>query len=138
VEAILNWPTPENVADVRSFLGLCGFYHKFIQNFAQLTLPISELMKKNKKFTWSTECEAAFQSIKQAFDKATTLYTDASDKALGATLNQLDSKDNLKLLACFSKKLGQAKLNYGAHEKELLALMQALTYWLRRFSPGRW
>jgi ribonuclease HI len=140
IQAIKDWPTPTNVADIRSFLGLCGFYHKFIKNFAKLTLPISELLKKETKFKWSDECQQAFEKIKEEFQKANTLafpdpdkayllYTDASDHAIGATLNQLDDHGNLALLACFSKKLGPAEINYGAHEKELMALIQALTYW---------
>jgi hypothetical protein len=140
LQAITDWPTPKDVTDVRSFIGLCGFYRKFIKAYATLVTPLTDLLKKDKTFSWTTSCKRSFESLKQAFidstilafpdpNKTYFLYTDASDKAIGATLNQTDDEGNLRLLACFSKKLNDAEQNYPNHEKELFALIQSLTSW---------
>jgi hypothetical protein len=64
IEAIMDWPTPRNVTDVRSFMGLAGYYRRFIEGFSKIAHPITSLQKKNIKFVWSEKCEKSFQQLK--------------------------------------------------------------------------
>jgi hypothetical protein len=64
VQSILDWVTPSSVKDVWSFLGLAGYYRRFIENFSKIAKPMTELLKKNKKFEWSEKAEEAFQLLK--------------------------------------------------------------------------
>ncbi len=97
VEAILNWPTPECVTDVRSFLGLTSFYRKFIRWFSELAAPLTDLTKKERKWKWSDPEEQAFNRLKTAmfivpvlklpdFDREFTIMTDASEVSVGGIL----------------------------------------------------
>ena len=65
VKAIIEWPAPKNVHEVRSFMGLASYYRKFVENFASITRPITQLVCKDKKFEWTFECEAAFLELKK-------------------------------------------------------------------------
>jgi hypothetical protein len=65
VEAIMEWPTPTNVQEVHSFMGLAGYYRCFVKGFSKIANPITELQKKNKKFVWSEKCTEAFQKLKE-------------------------------------------------------------------------
>ena len=140
IEALKTWKTPKNIADIRSFAGFANFYQKFVPNYAHLMAPISNLLKKETPWTWGADQENAFQAVKTALINSATLafpnpdqpfilHTDASLFAVGATLSQLDNKGEMKLLACFSKKLNPAEKNYPAHERELFALVLALKHW---------
>ena len=64
VQAILDWKAPETIKEVRSFLGMAGYYRRFIESLSKIAKPMTELLKKNKKFEWSTKCEEAFQTLK--------------------------------------------------------------------------
>ena len=64
VQAIREWPVPRNVAEVRSFMGLAGYYTRFIARFSKLAHPITSLQRKEKKFQWTEECEKSFQRLK--------------------------------------------------------------------------
>ena len=99
IEAVKAWPTPTNVHEVRSFIGLCSYYRKFIKSFSEVAEPLHRLTRKNQTFTWSRECEAAFTLLKEklttspilaypSVDKSFILDTDASDTAMGAVLSQ--------------------------------------------------
>jgi len=61
IEAILNWPRPTNVFEVRSFLGMAGYYRRFVEGFSKLALPITRLLRKTNRFEWTIKCEDAFQ-----------------------------------------------------------------------------
>ncbi|XP_057850722.1 uncharacterized mitochondrial protein AtMg00860-like [Cryptomeria japonica] len=65
IEAIVDWPTPQNVTDVRSFMGLARYYKKYVEGFSKITTPITSLQKKGKKFEWTEKCDEAFQLFKQ-------------------------------------------------------------------------
>ena len=65
IRAIKDWPTPTSVIDIRSFLGLDGFYQKFIDNFSKIACPMTDLQKKVNKFLWTDKCEESFQNLKQ-------------------------------------------------------------------------
>ena len=99
VVAVTEWETPKSVGDIRSFLGLAGYYRRFIENFSKIAKPMTELLKKEKKFVWTDECEASFQELKQHLVTAPVLtlpdihkdfqvYCDASRQGLGSVLMQ--------------------------------------------------
>ncbi len=117
-EAIKNYIRPNSKKQVHAFLGLSGYYRKFIRNYAGITAPISDLTMKDQtnKFTWTDEAEKAFLKIKEALStnpilmssddrKPYLLQTDASGRGLGAVLNQEDDEGNQRPVAYFSRKL---------------------------------
>ena len=115
VQAILNWPTPKTVTDVRSYLGLCNFYRRFIRWFSELAAPMMDLTKKNKPFVWDDEAEKSFNRLKTAmvtapvlqlldFEREFVVTTDASEVLVGAILQQ-DFGNGLQHVCYESKKL---------------------------------
>ena len=70
IQDVLNWNQPKNVSDIRSFLGLAGYYRRFIKDFSKIARPMTQLLKKEKKFEWSVECEESFQILKECLTKA--------------------------------------------------------------------
>jgi hypothetical protein len=99
VEAIMEWPASTNVMEVRSFMGLAGYYRRFIEGFSKIANPITELQKKNKKFVWTEKCTEEFQRLKELLKIASILNfpnmdadflvcTDASKEGLGGVLIQ--------------------------------------------------
>nr|GEX61179.1 putative reverse transcriptase domain-containing protein [Tanacetum cinerariifolium] len=85
VEAITKWPRPTSVTEVRSFLGLAGYYRRFVEGFSRLALPLTKLMRKSEKFVWNEEREKSFEELKQ---RGFQIYSDASKKGLGCVLMQ--------------------------------------------------
>ncbi|XP_073025203.1 uncharacterized protein [Primulina eburnea] len=94
VESILDWPKPRNATDIRSFLGLAGYYRKFVEGFSSIAVPLTRLTQKNSKFIWDDNCEKSFQTLKEKLastpvlvlpteDKDFTIYSDASKEGLG-------------------------------------------------------
>ncbi|XP_066373657.1 uncharacterized mitochondrial protein AtMg00860-like [Miscanthus floridulus] len=99
VEAVKNWPTLTNLKELRGFLGLIGYYRKFIKHYGILSRPLTDMLKKNVPYVWTSVTEKAFQQLKSAllqapvlaipdFSKQFTLETDASDLGFGAILMQ--------------------------------------------------
>ena len=132
VEAIQSWPTPNSVTQVRSFLGLAGFYRRFVKDFSTIAAPLNELTKKNVPFVWSDAQEEAFTILKDKlthapllqlpdFNKMFELECDASGIGLGGVLLQEG-----KPVAYFSEKLSGPSLNYSTYDKELYALVRTL------------
>jgi hypothetical protein len=137
--AISNFPTPTNVSQLRSFLGLCNFYRGFISNYSYIAKPLTDLTGKTA-FLWTTEVEAAFNQLKTKLTnqvmlpypdqlKQFYLSTDASDHSLGGVLSQKDEDQNLRPVAFFSRKLNDAERNYSVYDKELLAIVDCLKFW---------
>ncbi|KAH9103704.1 hypothetical protein AeMF1_020028 [Aphanomyces euteiches] len=140
VRAIEKWPAPTNRKELLSFLGMAGYYRKFIANYAKLVFPISELAKDSVPWQWTHQQDKAFMTIKAAlqqapvlqlpdFDKPFVITTDASGYCCGAVLSQQDDDGNDRPIAFLSKKLGETECNWPAHEKELYAIKLALTKW---------
>ena len=97
IEAITNWERPRTPTEVRSFLGLAGYYHQFVQNFSRIATPLTKLTRKNEQFIWNGKCEESFQELKQRLIMTPVLslpddqgnfviYSDASHKGLGCVL----------------------------------------------------
>jgi hypothetical protein len=136
VESIRSFPRPKNTHDVRSFVGLCSYYRKFIPQFATMATPLHALQSKLTKFNWTPSCEIAFESLKQAlsttpvlvspnFDELFLVQTDASDVGIGAVLAQLrDGEDHP--VAYASRTLNKAERNYSTTDKECLAIIFAV------------
>ena len=138
--AVHVWPQLQNSTDVKSFLGLCGFYQRFVADYATVATPLTNLMGKKAVWKWGEEEERAFQALKVRllqypvltvpnFKLPMILHTDASDVGVGATLSQKDEGRELRLVACRSRKLSSAEKNYPVHEKEMLALVDTLEEW---------
>ncbi|XP_037827126.1 uncharacterized protein LOC119615120, partial [Lucilia sericata] len=137
ISAIINWPTPKNLKQVRGFLGLAGWYRRFIVNFSSEVFPITEVLSTKKKFVWTEAAHQAFHRIKMLlttapvlsnpnFAKKFFLHCDASDYGIGAVLVQLDEEGNEKPIAYMSKKLNSAQRNYSVTERECLAAIEAI------------
>ena len=99
-EAVRNWPPPKNIKEVRSFLGFCSYYRRYVKNFANLSEPISQLTRRDCKFLWTDNCQIAFEAIKELLIQAPVLAypqdegpfildCDASDTGIGAVLSQI-------------------------------------------------
>ena len=133
VEALLAYPRPTNRKQLQAFLGLAGYYRKFVPHFADISAVLSDLLKKGNRFEWTEEREKAFLDLKSRlatrpvlrppdYSLPFCLATDASDKAIGATLFQ--TVDEIEHPICFySKKLDSHQKNYSTIEKEALALI---------------
>ena len=139
VEAILAWPVPKGVKELRSFLGLAGYYRRFIKGFAGRTAAISNLLKQTVPWSWEEPQQAAFDDLKHAMSTAPVLilpdpdlpyevFTDASGFGIGATLLQ-DQGQGLQPCAFLSHKLTDAERKYPTHEQELLGIIHALKIW---------
>ena len=141
VEAIHSWPVPCTVTQVRSFLGLAGFYRRFVKDFSTIAAPLHELTKKGATFTWAAAQQDAFKTLKDKlthapllqlpdFNKTFELECDASGIGLGGVLLQEG-----KPVAYFSEKLSGPSLNYSTYDKELLALVRTLETWQHYLWP---
>ncbi|KAL0534293.1 hypothetical protein IC582_028582 [Cucumis melo] len=97
IEVVTSWPRPSTVSEVRSFLGLAGYYRRFVENFSRIATPLTQLTRKGAPFVWSKACEDSFQNLKQKLVTASVLtvpdgsgsfviYSDASKKGLGCVL----------------------------------------------------
>ncbi|GJR72166.1 putative reverse transcriptase domain-containing protein [Tanacetum coccineum] len=135
VEAIRNWSAPTTPTEVRQFLGLAGYYRRFIEGFSLISKPLTKLTQKNKKYEWGTEEDEAFQTLKQKLCSAPILalpegaenfvvYCDASHKGYGAVLMQRE-----KVIAYASRQLKKHEENYTTHDLELGAVVFALRLW---------
>lgn len=135
-EAISGFPTPTSKKQVQRFLGMAGWYRRFIRDFSKTAAPLTELTKARAKFIWSEACEKAFNMLKQQLCTAPVLRTpdytkpfaiacDASDIAIGAVLTQ-ETDGNEGVIAYFSQKLSPSERNYSVTERECLAVIRAI------------
>ncbi|GJR09498.1 putative reverse transcriptase domain-containing protein [Tanacetum coccineum] len=135
IEAVKNWASPTTPIKVRHFLGLAGYYQRFIKDFSKIAKSLTELTQKNKKYIWGEDQELAFQLLKQKLCEALILalpegnddfvvYCDASHQGLGAVLIQRE-----KVIAYASRQLKPSEENYTTHDLELGAVVSALKIW---------
>jgi len=137
IRTIKDWKEPTNVKGIQSFLGFANFYRRFIKDYSKITTPLSSLTRKEKAWEWGDKQQEAFETLKKAmiterivqhFDpqRAVTIETDAADYAIGAKCSQPNEKGILHPVAYYSRKLKDPERNYDIHDKELLAIMDAL------------
>ena len=135
VQDVLDWEAPISVKEIRSFLGLAGYYHRFIPEFSKIAKPMTELLKKGVKFHWNDKCEEAFHTLKKLLTSAPILaqpdtskpfdiYCDASGIGIGCVLMQED-----RVIAYASRSLKRHEENYPTHDLELAAVVHALKIW---------
>lgn len=135
VIAVQAWKRPTNVTEVRSFMGMSGYYRRFIKDFAKISIPLTRLTRKNQVFAWTEECEKAFGRLKEALIQAPILkvpegnenlviYTDASGQGLGEVLMQQH-----QVIAYASRQLKPSEVRYATHDLELAAIVYALKLW---------
>ena len=134
VKAVQEWPTPKNVKEVQRFLGLSNFYRRFMKNYSNAVVPLTNLTR-TKKFQWTTEENNSFELVKQRLTEAPVLHhpsssktfvltTDASKHAVGATLEQEGHP-----IAYLSHRLSDRETRWDTGDQELLAVMIALRSW---------
>ena len=135
VKAVMSWERPKSVFEIRSFLGLAGYYRRFIEDFSRLATLMTRLTRKEVKFDWDDRCEEAFQELKRRLTTAPilivlnrgqgyTVYCDASRAELGCVLMQ-----SRRVVAYGSRQLKNHEQNYPTHDMELAAVVFTLKIW---------
>ena len=131
IEAIVSWKAPRNVIEVRSFLGLAGYYRWFVKGFSVIASSLTKLFRKGVKFAWDDKCQSSFEKLKQILVKAPVLtqltlgreyalHSDASKIGLGCVLMQ-DGK-----VVAYASQMKQHEQNYPTHDLELAAVVFTL------------
>ena len=150
VQAVKDWPTPKIVKNIQEFLRFANFYRRFIENFAKVTQPLTELTKGKTPWVWYRRWQEAFDELKRRFCKAPVLAhfhseketiseTDTSDYAYGSALSQTQEvnsclgagvkKTRVHPVAYLSKQFNPAEINYDIHDKEMLAIGRSFYAW---------
>ena len=135
VEVVMSWERPKSVFEIRSFLGLVGYYRRFIKDFSRIAAPMTRLTRKEVKFEWDDRCEEAFQELKRRLTSAPilivpdreqgyTVYYDASRAGLGCVLMQFE-----RLVAYGSRQLKNHEKKYPTHDIDLAVVVFALKIW---------
>ncbi|KAJ9177033.1 hypothetical protein P3X46_012288, partial [Hevea brasiliensis] len=135
IEAVMEWKPPRNTTEVRSFLGLAGYYRRFVKRFSLIAAPMTKLLHKNVRFDWNDKCHTSFEKLKAMLTEAPVLtqpvsgkdfvvYSDASHNGLGCVLMQEG-----KVAAYASRQLRPHEQNYPTHNLELAAIIFALKIW---------
>ena len=135
IEAVVNWKPPKNVSEVRSFLGLAGYYRKFVEGFSTIAAPLTKLTRKDVKYDWLDAYQQSFNELKGRLTSAPVLalpngrdgfvvYSDASRQGLGCVLMQ-----NNRVIAYASRQLKKHEENYPTHDLKLAAVVFALKIW---------
>ena len=136
VEAVMSWERPKLVSEIHSFLGLAGYYRRFIEDLSRLTTPMTRLNQNEVKFDWDDRYEEAFQELKRRLTTAPilivpdrgqgyTVYCDASRAGLGCVLMQSG-----RVVAYGSRQLKNHEQNYPIHDMELAVVVFSLKIWL--------
>jgi hypothetical protein len=135
VQEVLNWNPPKNVPEIRSFLGLAGYYRRFIEGFSKIVKPLTCLLEKGKEFKWDDKCQVCFEELKKKLTTAPVLimpdihkgfdvYCDASRQGLGCVLMQEG-----KVVEYAYRQLRKHDQNYPTHDLELAAIVHELKIW---------
>jgi hypothetical protein len=134
VQEVMDWKTPTIVLEVRSFLGLTGYYRRFIPDFSKIAKPMTSLLQKDHMFVWTEECETAFHTLRllttapvlaqSDIEKPFDVFCDASKIGLGCVLMQEG-----RVIAYASHQLRKHAINYPTHDLELAAVVHALKIW---------
>ena len=155
-QGVADWPRPNNVTEVRSFLGFTGFYRYFIPNYSKIARPLLDLTKKTTTWVWDEPQKCAFETLKTLmcqrpvlaqpdYTRPFVVHTDASAYGVGAILLQeggtpianSNQKPKLHPLAYYSASFIQAERNYDIYERELLAVVKALKHWRHHLAGAK-
>ena len=139
ISAVIDWPRPTNIKEIRSFCGFCQYYRKHIENFSEIAAPLHALTRKRVKFEWSAQHEQAFTTLKHKLTTAPVLAyprrearfildVDASLHSVGAVLSQEDENGTEKPVAYASKTLSRTQQNYCTTMRELLGVVVFLRH----------
>lgn len=139
IDTIQQWPVPKSVTELRSFLGLAGYYRAYVPQYSKIAADLTTLTGKSQSWLWGEAQQKAFDELKRLLvttpilivpdvDLPFVIHADASEFAVGAVLEQ-DQGHGLQPIAYLSKKLNAAQCNYSVYEKELLAIVAALGEW---------
>jgi hypothetical protein len=132
VKDVLNWMPPTTASEIQSFVGLAGYYHRFIKDFSKIAKPMMKLLEKNKAFEWTSECQASFEELRKRLTSALVLvlpdltnkfdiYCDAARRGLGCILMQEGQ------VVCYTcRQLRKHEENYPTYDLELVAVVHAL------------
>jgi hypothetical protein len=147
VKVIAEWQRPQNLNELRVFLGFTNYYRKFVPRFSHVAQPLNDLTKKGVEYRWSNKCQEAFLTLQQALmsepvlvlphtgeNAEFVLSTDSSGFAVGAVLLQ-DHGKGLQPVEYYARSMNPAERNYPVHEQELLAVVAALKHW-RHYLEG--
>ena len=140
---VRDWAPPTSIKGVQLFLGFCNFYRKFVREYRRIARPLANLTKQGlPTFQWKEECQEAFDTLKRrlleapvlahfGYENDTRVETDASDGVIAGVLSQKkdDASNDWHPVAFYLETLQGSELNYSIHDKELLAVVQALKYW---------
>src|SRR5467141_3846821 len=141
-KAIQDWPEPRKVRDIQSFLGFANFYRRFIYNYSDIFVPLTQLTRKNIKWEFDESCRTSFNNLKAAFttapclihwqpDQQVILETDASNYAIAGILSHQLEDGSVHPIAFHSQTLSPAELNYDTYDKELLTVYESFKVWCR-------
>ncbi|WVZ52561.1 hypothetical protein U9M48_003609 [Paspalum notatum var. saurae] len=144
ISSVMDWKVPQVVKEVRGFLGLGGYYWRFIESFSKIVKPMTSLLEKGVPFIWTKERQAAFDELKKRLTtapmltlpdltKSFTMYCDASKEELGCVLMQEG-----KVITYASRQLRKHEANYPTHDLELAAVVHALKIWRHYLFGNRW
>lgn len=157
ISAVLDWPVPNTIKQVRAFLGLAGYYRRFVSGFAKVTRPLNQLLtgipanrkSEAQKVNWSPDCQTSFVALKTALTQAPVLayadyslpfvvYTDASNQGLGAVLAQVQEGRErvIAYASCSLHPTEQNNANYSSFKLELLALKWAVAKKFKDYLTG--
>lgn len=136
LDIIRDWKPPQDEADLRRFLGVCTFWRRFGKDFARIAVPLHDLLTKSE-FVRTPQCDSAFRHLKEILCSSVTLKLpdrhgrfivscDASDRAVGFVLEQIDVSGGGRPVAFGGRKLNKAECNYSTTEKECLTVIEAL------------
>jgi len=132
IQTVKDWPTSKSATEIKSFIGLAGYYRRFVQDFSKIVAPLIKLTRKGEKYVWTEECASAFEELKNKLISALILkrpsgtrgmviYIDASGKGLGCVLMQYGH-----MVAYAFRQLKPREKNYPTHDLELVAVIFAL------------
>jgi len=138
VRAVADWPTPTNRREVRSFVGLCSYYRRFVEGFTRISAPLHDMTKKGRTFCWTPKCQEAFERLKSVLTSAPVLAmpdeesvfvldSDAAQTSIGAVLSQRQQGVE-RVVAYASRKLSKCEINYCVTRKELLSVVYFVKY----------
>ena len=140
VQVIQNWPEPRKVKNIQSFLGFANFYHRFIHEYSDIVITLTQLIWKDLEWNFSNACHDTFNNLKPAFTSAPVLThwipdapmivkTDASNYAIATIFSIILPNGEIHPVAFHSCTLTTSELNYDTHDKELLAIFKAFQKW---------